>query len=46
MINYIIGGILVVLVLLALRTILLKKGKGCGGGCQGCSQASRCHQEE
>lgn len=45
MANYIIGGILAVLVLLAVRSLLNKKKEGGCSGCSGCSHASKCHEK-
>ncbi|MGE4588434.1 MAG: FeoB-associated Cys-rich membrane protein [Acidaminococcaceae bacterium] len=40
MINYVVGGIVAILVVLAIRSLLDKKkdGGGCCGGCSGCSR--------
>lgn len=44
MANYIIGGVIAILVVLALRSYFGKKyGAGGGGGCAGCPYAGKCH---
>lgn len=44
MANYVIGGVLVVLVVLAVRSYFGKKyGGGCGGGCGNCPYSGKCH---
>ncbi len=39
MANYVVGGVVAVLVILALRSLMnKKKDGGCCGGCSGCSK--------
>lgn len=47
MINYLIGGIVIAAVILAIRSIRKnRKNGGCAGGCSGCPQGSKCHSFE
>lgn len=47
MANYLIGGLIVVLVVLALRSYFGKKyGSGCGGGCASCPYSGKCHTDK
>lgn len=44
MANYLIGGLIVVLVILAVRSYFGKKYVGgCGGGCSSCPYSRKCH---
>ena len=44
MANYLIGGLIGVLVILAVRSYFGKKyGNGCGGGCCNCPYSGKCH---
>ena len=44
MANFIIGGIVLVLLILAIRKIV-KNNKSCGCHCSGCSQAKSCNNK-
>ena len=44
MANYIIGGLIAVLVFLAVRSYFGNKyGSGCGSGCGNCPYSGKCH---
>lgn len=44
MIDFIIGGLVLLTVILAIRKIIKnRKSGGCGGGCSGCSSAGSCN---
>ncbi len=47
MVNFIIGGIVLILFVLAsIKTIKDRKKGGCGCGCSSCSNASKCHKTQ
>ncbi len=47
MVNFIIGGIVLILFVLAsIKTIKDRKKGGCGCGCSSCSNASKCHTNQ
>lgn len=47
MIDLIIGGLIAVAVVLAIRKVMKnQKSGGCGGGCSGCGQQASCHNIE
>lgn len=47
MANYLVGGLLIVLVILAARSYFGKKySSGCGGGCTDCPYCGKCHTDK
>lgn len=44
MANYIVGGLIVVAVILALRSYFGKKYQGCCSGCEGCAYSQKCKE--
>lgn len=44
--DIIVGGIIFVLVILALRSYLRQRKNGCGGGCADCGKSCACRKEE
>ena len=47
MANYLIGGLISVLVIFAVRSYFGKKySTGCGGGCGNCPYSGKCHTDK